>query len=306
MATFLHSRTFLSYHQDRFKDKSLVFLNAQDEWIAVFPAAVDPIDSGVISSHPGSSYGGILHAGRGLGSCMIELLSQMIIFYQKKGFSRLIYKAVPSFYHQVPSQDDLYGLFRVGATLFRRDLSCTLDLQGPGVLSNKALSKMRNMMRKSESNGVCIEWDNPNHFDLFWAILEENLQKKYAKKPVHTLEEIKILKNRFGQNIHLVTACQKERVLAGTILFKTETTLHTQYLSVTQDGKALFALDFLIQTCIEFAKKRGYKFFDFGINTENNGHILNESLYQSKVKHSGSGTVQDFYEVDLKRGGINA
>lgn len=300
MTTFLHSRKFLSYHEDRFVDQSLIILDEKNNWLAILPAAVNPSNSSQVISHPGITYGGILHKGNILGKKAIEVLELIINFYKEAPFSSFIYKVVPHIYHTVPSQDDLYALFRLGAKLFRRDLSCTIDLQAPKYISNKAQSKLRNEMRKAEANGLTIDYNQNKKLQQFWLSLEDNLAKKYNKKPTHSFAEICRLKDLFPNEIELITVNKEKEIMAGTLLFKTKSTIHTQYLTITEEGKAFYSLDFLIQHCIAKAQQENYRFFDFGINTENNGVFLNDTLYNSKAKHGGSGIIHDFYQIDLE------
>ncbi len=65
MATFLHTRRFLAYHQDRFKDVSLLLANDKGI-VGLFPAALDPAEARTVVSHPGITYGGLLHSGNRL------------------------------------------------------------------------------------------------------------------------------------------------------------------------------------------------------------------------------------------------
>jgi hypothetical protein len=299
MATFLHSRKFLSYHGDRFKDESVILCDEDGHWVGIFPTALDKNDNSKIISHPGSTYGGLLHQGKLLGSENIEAFKLIADYYKKEGYSHLIYKAIPTFYHKVPSCDDLYALFSLKATLYRRDLSCTIDLKSPSVLSNKALSKMRNMMRKAEKNNLTLD-ESSHNLEKMWDILTENLKRKYNKNPTHSVEEMGLLMEKFPENIHILTAKIEDEVVSGTILLKKNDTIHTQYLVSTDQGRDIFALDFIIQNCIEKSKESGYRFFDFGINTENNGLYLNDNLYFSKTKHGGSGTIHDHYLLPLK------
>lgn len=300
MATFLHTRKFLSYHRDRFQDKSYIIIDENGKWLGLFPAAISPSNSKQIVSHPGITYGGVLHEGKLFGSDMIEALKSLAETYKSSGFEELIYKATPSFYHESPSSDDLYALFVLNAQLYRRDLSCTISLSIPTILSNKAQSKMRNMLRKAENQGVTInDSQDYEQFSQFLKILENNLKQKYGTKPVHTLEEIVEIQSRFPDTIKIITACLNDKVVAGAVLFLKRKTMHTQYLAATKAGKEIFALDYVIQTCINKARGDGFYYFDFGINTENNGRVLNDGLYSSKLKHGGSGTVHDFYSLRL-------
>jgi hypothetical protein len=298
MATFLHSRKFLSYHENRFKDESVILCDDDETWLGVFPAAIDPEDSSQIISHPGITYGGLVHQGKLIGSTMVEALSLIVQHFKRNGYSKLRYKAIPTFYHSIPSCDDLYALFQLKAHLYRRDLSCTIDLKSPTILSNKALSKMRNMIRKFEKNNVKLDDSNRN-LEKLWALLTDNLMKKYNKRPIHSLEEMNLLIEKFPDNINILTAKIDDQVIAGAVIFKKNITIHTQYLVNTDCGKENFALDAIIQSCIHKSREEGYRFFDFGINTENNGLYLNNSLFFSKAKHGGSGTVHDHYFLNL-------
>lgn len=298
MATFLHSRRFLSYHGNRFKDESLIVTDDDGTWLGVFPSAVDPGDASQIISHPGITYGGLVHNGKLIGSNMLEALGLIFQHYKENNYSKVLYKAIPTFYHQVPSCDDLYALCQLKAELCRRDLSCTIDLISPSLLSNKALSKMRNMIRKAEKNNVTLE-DSNHNLEQLWEILRENLKKKYNKNPVHSFEEMKTLLEKFPNNIGLLVAKIKDRVISGAVIFKKNIATHTQYLVNTECGKENFALDYIIQECINKAKEEKYRFFDFGINTENNGMYLNNNLFLSKAKHGGSGSVHDHYLLKI-------
>ena len=71
--TLLHTRRFLGYHGDRFADRSLVAEDKRGAIRAVFPAAVDPARSDTITSHPGATYGGIVHEGWAYGSRAIRV-----------------------------------------------------------------------------------------------------------------------------------------------------------------------------------------------------------------------------------------
>ena len=70
-ATFLHTRRFLSYHGERFADRSSIVCDSDGRIVGVFPAALDPADPGVVVSHPGITYGGLVHDGSlGGGACL--------------------------------------------------------------------------------------------------------------------------------------------------------------------------------------------------------------------------------------------
>jgi hypothetical protein len=94
-ATFLHTRRFLSYHGERFVDRSLVLEDESGRWLGVLPAAVDPDDAGVVVSHPGITYGGVLHQGALRGEAMLDaVVAAARCWREGHGHRALRYKAV--------------------------------------------------------------------------------------------------------------------------------------------------------------------------------------------------------------------
>ena len=69
--TMLHTRRFLGYHGDRFRDRSLVITKSNGKLCGVLPAAEDPADAALVSSHPGLTYGGLVHDGTLYGGPLI-------------------------------------------------------------------------------------------------------------------------------------------------------------------------------------------------------------------------------------------
>lgn len=294
-STFLHSRRFLSYHEDRFMDCSLI-LEISGKWVGVFLAAQMPGDNLCVVSHPGITYGGILH-NRGLtGERMIAAISMICQYYLDCGYNRLIYKAVPSFYHTIPAQDDLYALFRIGAQRIRCDLSSTIDLQN----RRPAGSRRKRSLKKAQRAGVVI-MVGTEHLPELWDVLTDNLKKKHKTSPVHTLAEVTMLAERFPNNISCVVGLVGGQVVAGVLLFVTSLVTHAQYIASNSQGYDVSALDVVFEFCIAQAESEGKRWFDFGISTENNGQFLNEGLYSFKSEFGGGGTIHEFFEIDLRK-----
>ncbi|MEW9669517.1 GNAT family N-acetyltransferase [Ammoniphilus sp. 3BR4] len=292
--TFLHSRRFLSYHGSRFKDKSLVVENNQNKIIGVFPAALDPLNLGCVSSHPGLTYGGIIHKGELKGADIQNVLENICRFYKEQELSKLRYKPIPYIYHRIPSSDDLYALFRLNAHLYRRDLAATIDFEYRPALRKSRVHSLKKAIR-SEIN---IEYGKKN-LNKFWDILVENLFNKYQNKPTHSIQEISQLSEMFPDNIECVVAKKKSEVIAGAILFFTLPTVHVQYIAANKKGYEYSALDLVFDDCIHKSIKKGYRYFDFGISTENQGRFLNEGLHRFKASFGAGGVVYEHYELNI-------
>lgn len=294
MATFLHTRRYLSYHGERFKDASLVIRDEHDKLLGLFPAAVDPLQEKQIVSHPGITYGGLLHEGKLSGENTIEALRAVFDYYFARGFETLRYKPVPHIYHRVPSADDVYALFHFGAARYRCDLACALDLMNrppPG-------SRRRRGLKKAIKSGIQVA-EASRFIEPLWDVLTDNLLRKYEAKPVHSLEEITRLHDLFQREIKCVVALLDTKVVAGVVLFATPRVVRAQYISASTAGYETSALDAIFEFCFERAKTEGAAFFDFGTSNEDEGRVLNGSLYQFKAEFGGGGVAQEFYELDL-------
>jgi hypothetical protein len=271
---------------------SLMFFQ-ENRLIAVMPANV--VDA-LLVSHGGLTFGGILSNQTMKTPLMLEVFSALIEHLRAVGVRKLIYKAIPHIYHAVPAEEDLYGLFRHNASLFRRDLSSTVL-----VPQRQPLAELRKRgVKRSKSQGVQVE--RSHDFFVYMAIVEANLRERYATRPVHTATEIELLASRFPDNIKLFAAHKQSEMLAGVIVYESRNVAHLQYIAATPEGKRVGALDYIMDVLLNetYQDKR---YFDFGISTVDNGHTLNVGLIQNKEGFGGSATVYDSYELDLENEG---
>jgi len=293
--TFLHTRRFLSYHGDRFQDASFVIEDENKRIVGVFPAAIDPAMKERIVSHPGITYGGVVHNGSLHGIRMIEVLKSICEACRQLGFQVLRYKAVPHIYHRIPASDDLYALSCLPARRYRCDLAATVDLANRPPLA----SRRRRSLGKAKHRGVCVG-QGACYLEPFWAILEEHLYSRYGVAPVHELREIRFLQSLFPQNIECVVGTLDGAVVAGMVIFQTHQLAHCQYSAASQKGYEVCATDLVADHCIANAMAAGKRYFDFGVSTDREGTCFNEGLYQFKIEFGAGGVVYEFYEIALQ------
>ena len=108
---FLFDRDYMDYHADRFEDHSLLFLE-DGELVAVLPANVT---QGLLVSHGGLTFGGVVSDDRMKTPLMLEVFEAMREHLVGRGIGRMIYKPSPHIYHRMPAEEDLYALFRNNA-----------------------------------------------------------------------------------------------------------------------------------------------------------------------------------------------
>jgi hypothetical protein len=287
--TFLFDRRYMDYHSDRFADSSLMVYR-DGRLFALFPANRE---GDVLCSHRGLTYGGLVTGPSATASAVVEAFEAVNAYLRGEGLRRVVYKAVPWIYHRVPSEEDLYALFRVcRARLVARDISSAI--MQPHRL--KWHRDRRYGINRCRNNGVAVELSDD--FEGFWPVLEDNLMRSHGARPVHSLGEIRLLKSRFPDNILLYVARRDGRVLGGTVLYITPQVVHAQYISASAEGKALRVIDAIYDRILngDFAD---CLYFDFGKSTEDCGRVLNESLIYQKEGFGGRGVCYDWYEWSL-------
>lgn len=135
--------------------------------------------------------------------------------------------------------------------------------------------------------------------EALWAILERQLEERHGIRPVHTWDEICILRELFPDQISCMTGLSKGRVIAGLVLFHTPSVTRAQYSAADLEAREISALDLVFEIAITDSVHRGARYFDFGNSNENDGTVLNEGLYRYKIGLGAGGIIQGFYEVVL-------
>ncbi|WP_298392520.1 GNAT family N-acetyltransferase [Flavobacterium sp.] len=289
-ATFLFDRNFMEYHSDRFEDYSLMVFD-EEKLVAVLPA--NRTGSSVYS-HQGLTYGGLVLNAKAKLSSVISMFKSVLQFLNENSVETLTIKTIPNFYLNYYSDELEYCLFLTQAQLNRRDALSVIDLTKPYFISKTR----KESIRRGKKNSLIIKEEL--NFELFWnEILIPNLNKKHQIKPVHTVEEITLLQQRFPNNIRHFNVYHNDKIVAGTTVFCTEKVAHPQYISGNVDKNALGSLDYLYHHLITEVYKDKH-FFDFNNSNEQQGTKINQGLLFWKESFGAKTVVQNFYEVQTK------
>lgn len=283
--TFLFLRDYMDYHAYKFKDFSLLFFE-NNKLVALLPLNIDKT---TVYSHQGLTYGGFITDKKMTVEKMLLLFKELESFLISKCVEKLIYKAVPYIYHILPAQEDLYALFRFNASLIVRNPSSTI-YQNSKI---NFIESRKSGIRKARSQAITIQ--ETDRFDEFWNILHDNLQNKYGIAPVHSLDEIVLLKKLFPENIKLYLAYNNNTALAGTVIYIASNVVHVQYIAANMIGKQLGCLDLLFDHLINTVYY-SIPIFDFGHSAEQGGTVLNENLVFQKEGFGGRTVTYDIYE----------
>jgi len=286
--TFLMNRSYIDYHADRFQDCSFLVFK-KDILEAVIPGNRK---DDVFYSRQGLTYGGVISTENIMAADMLDIFRLLNDRVRQEGCSTVVYKPVPSIYHRMPAEEDLYVLFRNHAKLIGRQISSAIYQANkiPFIRSRKS------GLRKAVRCGVQVQ--KSESFCAFWKILSDVLMSRYGVNPVHSLKEIELLHQRFPENIKLHLAVVDSQVVAGVVMYVNERVAHVQYIATTEEGKQCGALDLIFEHLINGVYLL-IPVFEFGVSTEQGGLFLNESLIFQKEGFGGRGVVYDSYEYSL-------
>ncbi|MFD0991441.1 GNAT family N-acetyltransferase [Mariniflexile jejuense] len=293
-ATFLFHRDFMEYHSDRFEDFSLLAYK-KNKLVAVLPANKNGKD---VYSHQGLTYGGVVLEKEVKFEIVVEIFKNILKYLETQSVKNLIIKQIPSIYITNTNDEILYLMFVLKAELLKRDTLSVVNLFERLKISNNRLEGFK----RGEKNGLVIREEDT--FELFWNdILIKNLKKKHNASPVHSLEEMTLLKRRFPNNIKQFNVYKDNKIVAGTTVFESKYVAHSQYISGDESKNSLGSLDFLhIYLINEVFKEK--KYFDFGISNENYGLQINKGLQFWKEGFGARTITQDFYKVKTKNHAI--
>lgn len=287
--SFLFYRDFMEYHSDRFDDHSLLIFK-ENKLIAIVPA--NKKDNKLIS-HQGLSYGGLILSDAIKFGETAQVFSVVLTYLNKAGISAWIIKNIPRIYHQRPSDEIDWIMFKSGARLFRRDLAMVIDTSSDRLPYQERRKRAIKKVLKSQ-----IKLSEGYHeLRPFWEkVLTPNLLEKYGVSPVHSIAEIELLASRFPENIKQHVIYLNGEPVAGCTMFLNKNVAHAQYISSTKIGRDSGCLDYIFDHLIK-VEYSGYRYFDFGICNEREGQVINKGLLEWKEGFGARPITHDFYEV---------
>lgn len=289
--TFLFHRSYMDYHADRFADHSLMVWH-KGRLCALLPANEH---NGTLYSHEGLTYGGLITDEHATTAFVCDTFAAINHYLAGQGIKQVVYKAVPWPYHRLPAEEDLYAIVQVcGGSLMVRHISSTIDLQERLSFTESR----RSGLRKALAAGLQVKESGAEGLEGFWRVLTDNLSLKYDAQPVHTVDEMRLLMERFPQHIRLFTVDDGGKVVGGTLIYLTPQVAHTQYISASPEGKQHGALDLLFDHLLGLDFDCCY--FDFGKSSDGNGSELNRPLIFQKEGFGGRGVCYDWYQWEVK------
>lgn len=198
-ALFMFDRNYMDYHKDRFKDHSLLFYD-EDKLLALLPMSEH---DNMLISHGGLTYGGFITDTKMKQHTMMDCFAELIKYAKENGFKNIRYKCIPHIYHSQPAEEDRFALFANNSKLDTVDVSTYVNLAAP----LKMPKGRKAQISRAKREGVVVEeLTELEDFNKFIELENEVLTERHDVRAVHTGEELKLLHDRFPENIHLLQA----------------------------------------------------------------------------------------------------
>ncbi|MGG5506376.1 MULTISPECIES: GNAT family N-acetyltransferase [unclassified Myroides] len=289
-ASFLFQREFMEYHGDRFCDHSLLLYEGK-KLVALLPAH---LEDGVLCSHFGLSYGGIIHASSLTFTQFIAIIEALAQYCKLHDISSVILNEIPVIYSQTPTNNLAFLSNALRGNLLSVQLLSTLDLASPNPLN----TNRKRMIQKGKKQGYYIAED-PSATSFWQAVLEPRLQARYHTTPVHSLEEITHLMQAFPTNIKQMNVYNAQgEIVGGTTLFIHPQVVHLQYIAGKEEDNKNGALDLLMYTLMEQYKSTK-RYFDFG-SSHSSPKQLNPGLLYWKESFGARSVPQYCYALTVE------
>ncbi len=129
--------------------------------------------------------------------------------------------------------------------------------------------KLRNQIRKAEKSGLQSTLGHAELLDEFYAVFARNMRD--LGSPVYAKRFFGNLLEEFSESSRILTVTLGDKTIAAAIILWFRDTLEVPWASSIGDYKSLCPNNLLYWDAIKFAIGHGFKRFDFGRSTPNEG-----------------------------------
>ena len=261
--TFMHQRKYMDYHADRFTDASLMIFEGE-KLKAVFPA--HRVENQIIA-HNGLTYSDFIFHFKLKTEHKIQIIEQSLAYLKNQGIKQVIIKDIPFVFHQIIDETNRYIYDRLKAKILKIKPFFVAIKQNTESPNRNRIKNLKKIDASVFSMHTGID-----NLPGFWEIVQENLRERYQSKPVHRLDEIKLLINNFPDKIRLFTVAHKNITLAGAVVYIINNSIHFQYIHAKNDPLSRKAVEWLVYQIVELYQDREYISFGTSESQDNNLH----------------------------------
>ncbi len=297
---FLHTRAFFDHNPANNKDDCSFMFFKKGRLAAVLPATLYQRDGRlVLQSHLRATFGGFV-VNREVGTVeALELVRLLCDKAREMGVQEIVVRNPFRIFNRHLADETDYALWYHGFSLKSRELEIAIELAGTlDSIQKRFENGTKYNIKKAEKS---VETRLCNDFENFWPILEKNLADRHGKKPVHSLQEILLLRELVGaENILIFGGYHEGRLICGTVIFRFGTqALHAQYIGSDSAFQDLRPINAVTHYIIKWGHENGFKYFNLGTANEDGGRVVNEGLFHFKEGFGGRGVLRETMHLML-------
>jgi hypothetical protein len=292
--TLFHLRRFLAYHGERFRgaERFLLVLDG-DTLTAQIPVALVEESPGRHLRTPyGASYGGFAFQRYPTFTRACRIIEAFLAWCEAEGVTRATFTSPIAACSPLPLDVAHFALLRAGFRSVSRDVSSVVTLDPSVPVASAVTSRARNRARAAQRNGVTVEVRAP--IEDFWSVIEATFER-HGTPPTHTLAEFRWLADRLPQRVYADVAYRNGEPVAGIGYFVINRFVNSSfYLGQRPDRRDLNGLTLCVLRGLERAQRDGFRWFDFGLST--NDMRPRENVFRFKEQFTSVGQLRETFE----------
>lgn len=296
---FLHTRAFYDQNPLNAEDDASLMFYRKGKLAAVLPAIQYTSDNKVIlNSHLRSTYGGYIISEKMGMTDAVTMVKVTLEHAASLGVNEIIIRNPFRILYGTLSDESDYAMWYCGFSIKYRELETYIDLRPP-------LEDIKKQYDKGTKYNTVKAWKTVSvteteDFAAFWELLTENLQSRYGKQPVHSLEQITALRNAVGRDsIKLFGAYFENRLIGGCVVFVFKNTLHAQYIAQNNAYQEHRCINAVTDFITDWGKSHNYHYFNLGTGNDQQGRFINEGLTHFKESFGGRGVLRETMHIIL-------
>ena len=226
-----------------------------------------------------------------------DMTEGLIKFCRESNITKIIITLSPILYQKVYNNYIDFAFMKNGLQYLKREVSSFVALN---VKKDEVLKlfkpEARTAARKAEKSGVIVK--ESEDYEDYYRILKNNLALRHNVKPAHSLDELIHLHKLFPENIYLVGAYLKNKLIAGVVNFECNgQVVLVFYISHDPDYQNFRAVNLLFLEIMKRGISKKFSYLDFGLFTVN--MEPNWGLGRFKENFGARGILRDTFYLDL-------
>ena len=273
--TIYHTRKFLSYHENKFEDSSILIYNDK-KLVCILPCCKD---NSKYFSHKGATFGGPIFIEEVYNVTDVNTIINLIIKHYNNNIE---FRLSNNIYNNLSHDLIIYCLSN--KLKLKPELGFFINSNDNLIEKITNIRNKKNLIKfMNNKNIICDIYKEKNDYINFYNILNNNLSNKYKTNPTHTLEEFLLMSEILKNEHSLYLVKENDVIYGGVYLIKTSNRCwYTFYISKNIDIKKNPSIIYIMYKIQQDAKEQNVKYIDYGITTEEKGKVLNIGLAEFK------------------------